>query len=92
MICTINYQKGCNVCYHRKIFEEIYANLSLKVPIFVFYIYLLKSWVPPLSLKIFPPFCFPLLQNFFSSPPLPFEIFKIWVTLCNFGVTETKIL
>ena len=37
MIYTTNVAKGCNVCCRRQIFEEIYGNLSLKVPIFVLF-------------------------------------------------------
>ena len=37
MICTINIHKCCNLCCRRQIYEEIYANLSLKVPVFVLF-------------------------------------------------------
>ena len=37
MIFTISVQKGCNVCCRRQIFDEIHANLSLKVLIFVLF-------------------------------------------------------
>ena len=33
MVCTINVQRGCTTCCHRQVFEKIYANLTLKVPI-----------------------------------------------------------
>ena len=51
MICTINVQKGCNGCCRKQFFVEIYANLSLKVPIFVlFYPYIQhKKLGSPLS-------------------------------------------
>ena len=61
-------------------FLEIYADLSLKVPIFCSFLSLnsaYKVWFsPPLFLKIFPPpLFFPPPQNFFLVPPL-FEKFK----------------
>ena len=37
MMYTTNVAKGYNVCCRRQIFEEIYGNLSLKVPIFVLF-------------------------------------------------------
>ena len=40
MISTINVQKGCNVWCSRQIFEENYANLSLKSPHFCSFLYL----------------------------------------------------
>ena len=67
-------QWGCGVCCHRQIFEEIYANLSLKVPIFVLFCptkYVLKSLVPPFQFH--PP------QHFFQVSL--FLIFKIWIPL-----------
>ena len=59
--------KGCVVCYRSQIFEEIYARLSLKVPILVIF------------LKIVSPFGFPH-PNFFQVPPF-YQIFKILVPL-----------
>ena len=37
MMYTTNVAKVYNVCCRRQIFEEIYGNLSLKVPIFVLF-------------------------------------------------------
>ena len=37
MTCTINVNKGCNICCHRQKFEEIYANFPLKLLIFVLF-------------------------------------------------------
>ena len=36
-LCMMYTTKGYNVCCRRQIFEEIYGNLSLKVPIFVLF-------------------------------------------------------
>ena len=72
MICTMNVQKGYNVCCRRQNFEEIRANLSLKVLIFVFSIpkFSLKSWIPPFIFEnLPPPFRFPHPKNFFRFPP-----------------------
>ena len=61
-----------------KIFEKFMLICPLKSPFLPFSIpkFNLKSWDPPLFLKIFPPSGF-LHPNFLSGSPL-LKIFKIW--------------
>ena len=71
MICTINVQRCYNVCCHRQIYEEIYANLSLKSP-FLSFLSLNSTWkvgLPFSFWKSLPPFWFPN-PKFFFSPSL----------------------
>ena len=69
LVCTIYVQRGWNFCCRKQIFKEIYANLSLKVPIFAFFIpiLILKSWIPPLFEKS-PPFLVSPTPIFFRFP------------------------
>ena len=91
---TTHVQMWCVVCCHRQMSEEIYANMSLKGPIFVLF-------YPKLNLeKLGSPFlfknCFPLLVSpipiFFQvSPFLKFSKFG-FLPLLKEGDTLWKLV
>ena len=82
MVCKIYIQRSSIACCRRQIFEELYVNLSLKVPIESFSIPKFNFWkigFPQFHFYNLSPFWFPHPKMFFQVPPF-FEILKIWVS------------